>query len=898
MFLLRRKLFLVVFFVFVFIFFSKFFLTSAFAAPTIGSVSVVTSTSVEKYSKFEVRFNAMQSIGIGQTNPYFPFDPNTFSGVLPFSRWATITENGWNWQNAGHMGINVDMMVLPPGQSSWSNAIDVPCFYYQPVEEVGLNSSNLFLEPVGSPEWRCRYAPQLIGNYQYQVTATDAGGTATPSAIQSFSAVTPAQNSPTRHGFVETNLTDPNLASYDSRFFTFSDGMPFYWSLTTKGFDAVTSQDPKLTNLRSDIQTLSTNGVKFIRWFPTDEGGGLFLFGGSVHNVWQNIGGYTIPPYTDDANGNLFGYKPGDYSAQYLPVKANVAYLMTIRAKVTGSETLKFGLTDAGATNFLASRTISANGGWQTYTLTYQNGNYSGIVGARLFGSVNPPDKGILVGVVSLQRDESGTTNCLTNSTCQWGSNLLSHGDPDTYRYVDQVHAAYLDEILKQSEQNGIYQILTMFHKNDDILNYFYGTGYYDGTQFMPWNFYGSADFPVRWIEFAYARYFVARYSYSTSLHSLEQANENDQGQFEPGGELAKYILSISPRHILMSNSYDTYLKPANWTDAQYGQYFDYANKHWYANHTSKTCSWSTNDESDPCGGSSNLWQDTVYNVRYIYLLFRAFASGSYHYAKPIIRGETGIATSGTQPPDPNVQADTTGTYYRKKVWSHVGILGYSADGEWYPYSTMLPFYKAYDAFMSSETTLNNGVHVEIGTDNMQINTTSCSTGVNCIAGTNSILRAFGSKDPATKRVLVWVDNKNNTWSGNPNNTTIASGTFQVFNMPLGVYTKETWDTRAGTYVTEANSVTVSTDGVLTFSASTATDVAYKFYVSGGVQPTVTPTPSCMLGDIDCSGHVNAIDLSRLILKFGQSGSMPEDIDGSGQVNAIDLAILLGNFGK
>jgi beta-glucanase (GH16 family) len=61
------------------------------------------------------------------------------------------------------------------------------------------------------------------------------------------------------------------------------------------------------------------------------------------------------------------------------------------------------------------------------------------------------------------------------------------------------------------------------------------------------------------------------------------------------------------------------------------------------------------------------------------------------------------------------------------------------------------------------------------------------------------------------------------------------------------------------------------------------------------------PFPSCPLiasGDIDCSGQVNAIDLSKLILKFGQTYSGREDVDGSGQVNAIDLAILLSNFGK
>jgi hypothetical protein len=71
---------------------------------------------------------------------------------------------------------------------------------------------------------------------------------------------------------------------------------------------------------------------------------------------------------------------------------------------------------------------------------------------------------------------------------------------------------------------------------------------------------------------------------------------------------------------------------------------------------------------------------------------------------------------------------------------------------------------------------------------------------------------------------------------------------------------------------------------------------------TNGSSPTSTPTPSCgPKGDVDCSGHVNATDLAKLILKFGQSvdpATTREDVDGSGQVNSLDLAILLSNFGK
>lgn len=56
--------------------------------------------------------------------------------------------------------------------------------------------------------------------------------------------------------------------------------------------------------------------------------------------------------------------------------------------------------------------------------------------------------------------------------------------------------------------------------------------------------------------------------------------------------------------------------------------------------------------------------------------------------------------------------------------------------------------------------------------------------------------------------------------------------------------------------------------------------------------------PVCQpLGDIDCSGKVNALDLSALLTVFGTNNPQA-DLDNSGKVNALDLSVLLGNFGK
>lgn len=61
--------------------------------------------------------------------------------------------------------------------------------------------------------------------------------------------------------------------------------------------------------------------------------------------------------------------------------------------------------------------------------------------------------------------------------------------------------------------------------------------------------------------------------------------------------------------------------------------------------------------------------------------------------------------------------------------------------------------------------------------------------------------------------------------------------------------------------------------------------------------PSVTPSNCQLTGDLDCSGVVNALDLTIQITQYGQSG-VSGDLDNSGKVNAIDISMLLQNFGK
>jgi outer membrane protein assembly factor BamB len=72
--------------------------------------------------------------------------------------------------------------------------------------------------------------------------------------------------------------------------------------------------------------------------------------------------------------------------------------------------------------------------------------------------------------------------------------------------------------------------------------------------------------------------------------------------------------------------------------------------------------------------------------------------------------------------------------------------------------------------------------------------------------------------------------------------------------------------------------------------------IAYLFWCNTHI--TFAQTIHCdPLGDIDCSGAVNSLDLSNLLSKFDTTDPAA-NLDNEGKVNSLDLGILLANFGK
>lgn len=804
---------------------------SAASGPVIGEVRTNLSEYVNQYvplyKRFEVAFDITDTTA---TNSYFPYDPSTPPGVEPST------------------GITVDARFLAPGETNWHNARSLPCFYYQPVEQVG-SGAGIALLPVGKAEWRCRFTPDVVGDWRYKIQAADDGGSS--ESQEMFVRCVQSEEK----GFVTTSQTD-------SRFFEFTDGTPFVMPLISLEQG---SSFNTLAEIRENVPKMGQNGVRFVRWFPTGEGANSFLapYGDSMRINWGFGDGWTTSVDPDVSAGKLFSYTPYYYSSQRIPIEPNARYRLTFRAKVEGDQVLRPQLGNlAGGTLDICSPTSAyheANGGicaykrggWHDYVLeveTPSSGSTNLSVALRgLYVSSDAPSPynnqqagSIHIHSIQFQREETEGGD--------WGPNLLTRSDPDTYNFVDQRSAARLDEIFRLSEEYGVYHKLTLFHKNDAILNRFQADGTIGDWFKCAWgrcpkNFYSDDGQASRWYQDAYTRYFVARWSYSPALHSLELANENDiygndenDVSFKAGWHVAELVHDLSPRRILMSNSFYGWWVNEFWTDPERGQLIDYADKHWYANYSGSAC----DATGENCELISNVWSDSAAYVRECRNRFSEYSQGD-QYQKPIVRGEGGVAESGTGPQHPLIATDPQGIYYHKKLWAHVGVLGYSCDGEWYPrlfvsYEDgrfpneqwdLYKMFAAYERFVKGET-LSSGVYVEIGTD--------LAGGAQVVVN-NSVgeLRAWGVRDDASHKVLLWIDNAQHTWKNTVDGVSIqpASATLAIPGLQAGqLYKVVWWDpyaSESAAMIAGSEFVTAQPDGTIDITVSSlARDVALK----------------------------------------------------------------------
>lgn len=734
---------------------------------------ILSPGDIRGYGRFEIAFDIT---GSEATNMYWPLDSDTPPGIEPSA------------------GISVDAQLLPPGVSGWENAVTVPCFYHQPVKQVAGR-----LIPTGDAEWRFRFSTGVTGEWQYRIRATDSGGSAI--SDQSSFTVIPS-DSP---GYLRIN---------ERGFFETSDGAPFndqmvnlgggYWPWST----AVTA--------RAQLAELADAGVRFMRWFPTGEAGAnVTPFGDDMTSSWGFGNGHISRSEVDQ--GRSWSFVPYFYSYQHTALERDLDYALQFRVRVTGSRQVTFKVSDESGRE-LVSKVLQGPLEWETHTVFFNSGGGGNVTVWMVNGLSEEDDtEGVpYVSYIGLHATENG----------QAGPNILARANPDTHLYVDAVGAAYLDLVLEESAARGIYHRLTLFHKNDRVLCSLQLDG--DWGDWSVSNFYSATGQAARWLELAYVRYFLARWGYSPSIHSLELANENmlESASYDSAFAIAQYIKDNAPRPILQSNSFWGWYVDPFWADATRADLMDYADKHWY-------------ESTKPAGDEGELigadWADSAASVRKAYRRFQQYEA-RYRPGQPILRGETG--TFDETGVHPLLASDVRGVYLHKMLWANVGCVRHGVAGEWFAnliqQNKLWSQFGAYHAFISDEP-FNREDFVGIGSD------LDADAAV-LVSMTTGNLRAWGQRHPERNHVILWVDNLSHTWVNDVNQTNLvpATGTITLQGLEPARYEIQYWNTNTGV-VTGTVRANTSAQGQLAIRLSSlTTDTALKI---DKVAPLPPPPP-------------------------------------------------------
>jgi len=754
------------------------------------------ATQGSLYEKFELDFEIENSVA---ENFQFPYDAITPNGL----------ESG--------IGISVDGLFLPPGETNWNNAISQPAFFYQPFERIN-QYSNEGIYPNGKPVWKLRFAPTSLGQWQFKIRAEDASGTA-ESEEKSFEVIE-SSNEET-HGFVRVS---PN----DVRYFQFDDGSTFVGGGTGYNFYDLDHVDESLPDL-------AENGATFFRiWDMMDILGTSWV--PYVNNLdWNGYfpsSGLTLlDSYRPDRN-DFFSMKidAGNPCVSYgwwrVPAKPSTEYRLMVRIKVVGVDGPRDPDHDYGfvvktgdwtrsnevCSSFESDQSYllgpikntkdrQGNYIWQSFsTVIFTDG--SGIYSNNHFNGPTMALENTNSGAAYM--DEISLREILDDGSL--GPEIIKKSKMNMHTYFDQYQSYVLDYGLNLAEDLGLYFKINILEKNDEIFNKID----WDGNPVSSGsdnNFYGgwqsycgdgdesggtSNNTAVRCLHTYYWRYLIARWGYSRAVHSWELLNEGDPFNgvhYTQAQALAKFMRDKDPnQHLTTTSFWHSFPKDEFWANPSYPD-IGYADKHEEA---------PENDKEK---------YDCAYYVGNYNNEFSSLTTG---IDMPLIVGE---AYPGAHA-NPELDQDTEGVYFHNFIWAHVHPGGAYAlpfyitpienNNLWY-------HYKPYDDFMSDiPLPLGNYQDAEV-----------------IVSDDN--LRAWGQKGLANGQAHLWIQNKQHTWRNVVDGVSIqpVSGTVTIPDMPSGNYRVEWWHTYTGEII-KTDHVQVSSDLVLTLPYPLEDDIAVK----------------------------------------------------------------------
>jgi hypothetical protein len=537
------------------------------SGPAIANVETLTP-DVARYEKFEVQFD----VSTEATNLDLPFDPNPPAGLQSIA------------------GISVDAEFSP---DNWTTVIRQPAFRYQAYTST-VRSGQDHLTPNGPPRWAVRFAPQQAGSWQYRLRAQDANGTTVYPGNGAFSFTVGATsgNPYQRHGFLQVSAKDP-------RYFEFQDGTPFVGVGFNDSFDDTTTVEQKVQRyeqyrmnfMRVWMSGAGINGSQWTSWASHHLPGDGYL-PGVLFDTQNTYNGADVAMKLDDSNPCFFaGFSQGG-----VPVEPNVTYRVEARVKLEGvtgpASAGDFGFvvkqgdwlgTDcdkAGKGTSLTQPVIGSTG-WVTLTGTYRTRSDQYWLGDLYLARQNASGGKVYIDEVHFWRDGDSSR-----------ADLIHNPYANSHLHFDPMNAAKWDEYVEAAEQHGVYLKLVIDEKNEWIRNHIGPDGKMTATGSND-SFYAAPGTKVRWLQRAWWRYLIARWGYSTAIHSFEYVNEGDPyngHHYEAANAMAHYFHQYDASHHMVTTSmWASFPNVEFWSNPAYAD-IDYADLHAYIPY-----SWGTN---------------------------------------------------------------------------------------------------------------------------------------------------------------------------------------------------------------------------------------------------------------------------------------------------------------
>lgn len=536
------------------------------SAPEISNVTLLTP-SVARFEKVEIRFD----VATVATHLNLPFDAAPPAPVEP------------------GIGVSVDALF---SSDNWQTTITQPAFYYQPFEYSRAKNRDHWV-PGGMPHWLVRFAPRAAGDWQVRLVVKDKGGTTLFPAQGAlkfnvyeggetrFGAM--RDNPYTRRGFLRVSQADP-------RYFEFEDGTPFIGLGYNAGSGSV-------ENVQARYRNWQQNGLQFARVWMSGSG-----INASQWTPWafpaqpMNFGlPTTLLDMSGAFDGSVMSYQLNskypclftDFWQGGIPVEPNETYSLTLRARVQ-DVTPKPNAAKAGFTvireGWIGERSCNAlknpplfpyrvgTSDWFTETTTLQTGPNENFLDYLYLVLQNTNDGIALIDSVELVK---------ANDPAR--ANLIRDGRADSHLYFDDLSAAKWDLLIQQAEEHGVYLKIVADEKNEWIRNVLNANGV--RGKFDNNNFYGAPDTQVRWLDEAWWRYLIARWGYSTAIHSYEFVNEGDPyngNLYNATNAMARYFERYDPsQHMVTTSFWHSFPNKEFWSNPRF-RAVDYADIHAY----------------------------------------------------------------------------------------------------------------------------------------------------------------------------------------------------------------------------------------------------------------------------------------------------------------------------